>query len=58
VKSLKPNMYEAFLLEAEFDAAEGQPAKAGLITRSLTSDLSVPQWIRIYAEEIQKKLPK
>ncbi|MFT3893595.1 MAG: serine/threonine-protein kinase [Anaerolineales bacterium] len=58
VKSLKPNMYEAFLLEAEYYAAEGEPAKAGLITRSLTSDLSVPQWIRIYAEDIQKKLPK
>ena len=57
VKRLKPNMYEAFLLEAEFFSAEGEPAKAGLLVRSLTSDLSVPQWIRIYAEEIQKRLP-
>jgi tetratricopeptide (TPR) repeat protein len=57
VKRLKPNMYEAFLLEAEYDAAEGEPSKAGLLVRSLTSDLSIPQWIRIYAEEIQKKLP-
>lgn len=58
VKSLKPNMNEAFLLEAEYYAAEGEPAKARLITRSLTSDLSIPQWIRIYAEEIQKRLPQ
>ena len=58
VKRLKPNMYEASLLEAEYFAAEGEPAKAGLLTRSLTSDLSVPQWIRIYAEEIQKRLPQ
>jgi len=57
VKRLKPNMNEAFLLEAEYYAAEGEPSKAGLLVRSLTSDLSVPQWIRIYAEEIQKRLP-
>ena len=57
VKRLKPNMNEAFLLEAEYYAAEGEPSKAGLLTRSLTSDLSVPPWIRIYAEEIQKRLP-
>ena len=57
VKRLKPNMYEAFLLEAEYFAATGEEAKAGLLTQSLTSDLSVPQWIRIYAEEIRKRLP-
>lgn len=58
VKQLKPNMYEASLLEAEYFAAEGEPEKAGLLTRILTSDLSVPRWIRIYAEEIQKRLPQ
>ena len=57
VKRLKPNLYEAFLLEAEYFAATGENAKAGLLTQSLTSDLSVPQWIRIYAEEIRKRLP-
>jgi len=57
VKRLKPNMYEAFLLEAEFDATEGKPEQARLLTGSLTSDLSVPEWIRIYAEEIIKRLP-
>jgi len=57
VKRLKPNMYEAFLLEAEYFSAEGEPAKARLLVSSLTSDLSVPQWIRIFAEEIQKRLP-
>jgi serine/threonine protein kinase len=57
VKRLKPNMYEAFLLEAEFDATEGKPAQARLLAGSLTSDLSVPEWIRIYAEEIIKRLP-
>ena len=57
VKRLKPNMYEAFLLEAEYFAATGEGAKASLLTQSLTSDLSVPQWIRIYAEEIRKRLP-
>jgi serine/threonine protein kinase len=57
VKRLKPNMHEAFLLEAEYYAAEGETAKARLLVRSLTSDLSVPQWIRIYAEEIGKRLP-
>ncbi len=58
VKRLKPNMNEGFLLEAEYYAAEGEPSKAGLLVRSLTSDLSVPPWIRIYAEEIQKRLPQ
>jgi tRNA A-37 threonylcarbamoyl transferase component Bud32/tetratricopeptide (TPR) repeat protein len=57
VKRLKPNMYEAFLLEAEFDATEGKPEQARLLAGSLTSDLSVPEWIRIYAEEIMKRLP-
>ena len=57
VKRLKPNMYEAFLLEAEYFSAEGEPAKARLLVGSLTSNLSVPQWIRIFAEEIQKRLP-
>jgi serine/threonine protein kinase len=57
VKRLKPNMYEAFLLEAEFDATEGKPEQARLLASSLTSDLSVPEWIRIYAEEIMKRLP-
>jgi tRNA A-37 threonylcarbamoyl transferase component Bud32 len=57
VKRLKPNMYEAFLLEAEFDATEGKPEQARLLAGSLTSDLSVPEWIRIYAEELMKRLP-
>ena len=57
VKRLKPNMYEAFLLEAEFDATEGKPEQARILAGSLTSDLSVPEWIRIYAEEIIKRLP-
>lgn len=57
VKRLKPNMYEAFLLEAEFDATEGKPEQARLLAGSLTSDLSVPEWIRSYAEEIMKRLP-
>ena len=57
VKRLQPNMYEAFLLEAEFDATEGKPEQARLLAGSLTSDLSVPEWIRIYAEEIMKRLP-
>ena len=57
VKRLEPNMHEALLLEAEFDATEGRPEEARIVLSALTADLSVPEWIRRFAEELFAKLP-
>ncbi len=57
LKKLKPPMHEASLLEAEIDSFDNRPDHARILLRSLTSDKATPDWIRIYAEEMMKRLP-
>jgi hypothetical protein len=57
LKKMKPNMQEASLLEAEFNSMDGKPERARILLNSLASDKSVPEWIRIFAEQIMKRLP-
>ena len=57
LKKTKPNMHEASLLEAEFNSMDGKPERARILLDSLISDRSVPEWIRIFAEQIMKRLP-
>lgn len=56
LKKLSPNMDEASLLEAELNSMDGKPERARILLNSLASDKSVPEWIRIFAEEIMKRL--
>jgi len=58
VKRLSPNMPEAFLLEAEFDSLTDKPNEARIVINGLLADLSTPGWIRVFAEEIIRKLPQ
>jgi hypothetical protein len=57
VKKLKPDMHEAMLLEAETNSLDGKPEQARKIADLLASERSVPEWIRIFAEQIIKRLP-
>ena len=57
VKRIKPDSYEAFLLEAEIDFKDGHPDLAKPILISLSSDLGAPEWIRIMAENLLKNMP-
>ncbi len=57
VKKIDPKIHEVVLLEAEFNSLDGKPRQARLLVESLTKDLTVPTWIRIFAEEIIKRLP-
>jgi serine/threonine-protein kinase len=58
VKRLSPNMPEAFLLEAEFGSLTDKPNQARIILNGLLADLNTPEWIRVFAEDIIKKLPQ
>ncbi|HET9914639.1 MAG TPA: serine/threonine-protein kinase [Anaerolineales bacterium] len=58
LKKLRPDMHEAILLEAEFNAWDGKPERAKILLTGLQeSGDSVPEWIQIFAEEIMKRLP-
>jgi tetratricopeptide (TPR) repeat protein len=57
VKTLSPNMPEAFLLEAEFHSQTDKPNEARLILNGLIADLASPAWVRAFAENLLKKLP-
>ena len=57
VKRLKPGMFEASLLEAEFAITENRTEEAKLLLQPLTSDLDVPEWIRVMAEEFLNRIP-
>jgi serine/threonine protein kinase len=53
VKRLESTMREAFLLEGEFSALEGQKDRARLVLSPLVSDTaSTPEWIRLFAQQI------
>jgi serine/threonine protein kinase len=57
LKKLDPNMHEAILLEAEFNAWDGKPERAKILLAGLQElGDSVPDWIQIFAEEIMKRL--
>lgn len=58
VKRLSPNMHEAFLLEAEISSLTDKPGEARIILNGLLADLSAPEWIRVFAEEILQGLPQ
>jgi tRNA A-37 threonylcarbamoyl transferase component Bud32 len=57
VKRIKPKFQTAMLLEAEYNFNEGRVDDARILLNLLTADLSTPEWIRMEAEKILKKLP-
>jgi hypothetical protein len=57
VKRLKPGMFEASLLEAEFAITENRTEEARLLLQPLVADLDVPEWIRVMAEEFLNRIP-
>jgi len=57
-RKLRPDMHEAILLEAEFNAWDGKPERAKILLVGLQElGNSVPDWIQIFAEEVMKRLP-
>jgi hypothetical protein len=57
VRTLKPHMAEASLLEAEMDANEGKTFDAKQILNILLADLNTPDWIREAAQALSNKIP-
>jgi serine/threonine protein kinase len=57
VQRLKPGLFEASLLEAEYAVIEERYEEANLILQPLVADLDVPEWIRIQAEELINRIP-
>jgi tetratricopeptide (TPR) repeat protein len=57
VKTLKPHMPEASLLEAEMDATEGKTFEAKQILNILLADLNTPDWVRETAQNLSNKIP-
>ena len=55
VKRLSPEMPEVIMLQAEFDKREGRALEARNAARELASNPSVPEWIRMFAEEFLKR---
>jgi serine/threonine protein kinase len=56
VKQLKSDMQEIPLLEAEIAMKEGDNQKAKMFLSMLTSNNSIPEWIRIMAENYLKTI--
>jgi serine/threonine protein kinase len=57
VKRLKPGMFEASLLEAEFAITENRDEEARLLLQPLVADLDVPEWIRVMADQFLNRIP-
>ena len=57
VRTLKPHMAEASLLEAEMDATEGKTFDAKQLLNILLADLATPDWIRESAQTLSNKIP-
>ena len=57
VKRLKPGLFEANLLEAEYAVTEGRYEEAKLLLQPLVADLDVPEWIRVMATEFMDRIP-
>ncbi len=55
-KKIRPNMFEAFLLEAEIEMKNGNTNAARPILLSLSSDLKAPEWVRLLAETFLKTM--
>lgn len=58
VKRLKPGLFEASLLEAEYAIIENRYEEANLILQPLAANLGTPAWIRVLAEELLGRIPK
>jgi tetratricopeptide (TPR) repeat protein len=56
-RKLRPGMHEAILLEAEISSMNGKLDLARKLSIVLSEDKSVSEWIRIFAEQIIKRLP-
>jgi len=54
-RRLNPDMPEVIMLQAEFDRHDGKPKEARDAAMSLISNPSVPEWLRIFAEEFLKR---
>jgi hypothetical protein len=57
VKHLKPDLFEANLLEAEYAVTEGRYEEAKLLLQPLVADLDAPEWIRVMATEFMDRIP-
>lgn len=57
VKSLKPGLLEASLLEAEYAVNEKRFEEARLILEPLVADPDVPEWIKVMATEYINHIP-
>jgi hypothetical protein len=57
VKRLKPGLFEAILLEAEFAMIENRYEEARLLLQPLVADLATPAWIRVMAEDFLNRIP-
>jgi len=57
VKKMKPDLYEAFLFEAELNMKDDHADLAKGILLSLSSDLGASPWIREMANTLLKKIP-
>jgi hypothetical protein len=53
---VKSDMYELFLLTAEFEMKTGSQTQARNILLSLSSDLGAPEWVRMMAGEFLKTM--
>jgi serine/threonine protein kinase len=55
VRRLDPEMAEVLMLQAEFDRHDGNYAQARNAAKELSSNSSIPEWIRIFADEFLKR---
>jgi len=56
-RQLVADMPEVIMLQAEFDRHDGKSLEARNAARELASNVNVPEWIRIFAEEFLKRTP-
>jgi len=56
-KRLDPEMAEVIMLQAEYDMRDGDPMQARNAARELSTNPSIPEWIRIFADEFLKRNP-
>jgi serine/threonine-protein kinase len=57
VRTLRPHMAEASLLEAEMEANEGKTFDAKQVLNILLADLATPDWVRESAQTLSNKIP-
>ena len=56
-RRMDPEMVEVVMLQAEFDARGGKREQARDIARELSMNPSIPEWIRIFAEDFLMRNP-